>query len=131
MTRRETREQLIKLLFLREFHDSGELAEQNSLYFDVFTEYPAEVSAEILDRYNLIVDKLGEIDAILADATSGWKLNRLGKVELSILRLAVYEIRFDESVPGKTAINEAVELAKLYGGDQSYVFINGVLAKVI
>lgn len=56
-------------------------------------------------------------------------MNRIGKVEVSILRLALYEMLYDEAVPVKVAINEAVELAKKYGGDSSPQFINGILAK--
>jgi N utilization substance protein B len=68
---------------------------------------------------------------LIDGACRGWKLNRLGKTDLSILRLAVYEICYDESIPEKVAINEAVELAKRYGGDSSSAFINGVLAKIV
>ena len=85
----------------------------------------------IKTRYQKIEQKLGEIDSILTQATSGWKLNRMGKVDLNLLRLAVYEIRYDEEIPVKVAINEAVELAKIYGGDSSAGFINGILAKII
>ena len=62
--------------------------------------------------------------------SKGWKTSRMGKVELSILRLAVYELRYDDDVPGKVAINEAVELAKKFGGSEAPAFINGVLGKL-
>ena len=63
---------------------------------------------------------------------SGWTLKRVSKLELSILRIAVYEIKFDEDVPSKVAIDEAVELTKLYGSkDVSYGFVNGILAKLV
>ena len=55
----------------------------------------------------------------------------MGKVELTILRLALFEIRYDEEVPDKVAINEAVELAKKFGGDESPAFVNGILAKLV
>ena len=61
--------------------------------------------------------------------TEGWSTRRIGRVELAILRLAVYEIKEDESIPEKVAINEAVELAKKYGGNESSSFVNGILAK--
>ena len=76
------------------------------------------------------MEKLPEIDAMLEKVSRGWKLSRMGKVELTILRLAVYEMRFDEDIPEKVAINEAVELSKKFGGDDSPAFINGVLAKL-
>lgn len=68
---------------------------------------------------------------MLSEATSGWRLERVGTVERTLLRLALFEMRFDEAVPDKVAINEAVELAKKYGADASAGFINGVLAKLV
>ena len=82
-------------------------------------------------RTDAILGHLSEIDKLLSEVTQGWKLQRIGRVELGILRLAVYEIKYDEHVPDKVAINEAVELAKRYGGDESPAFVNGVLAKVV
>ena len=67
---------------------------------------------------------------MLNEAAEGWKVSRMGKVELSIMRLAAYEIRYDEDVPESVAINEAVEMAKTFGGDDSPAFINGVLGKL-
>ena len=131
MTRRESRENILKLLFLREFHEREELEEQKDLYFEMFTELGERSVNDIVTKYSAIVDRLGEVDALLSEAPSGWKLSRVGKIELNILRLAVYEINYAETVPDIAAINEAIELAKIYGGDTSYGFINGVLAKVI
>ncbi|MBQ4417586.1 MAG: transcription antitermination factor NusB, partial [Butyrivibrio sp.] len=67
--------------------------------------------------------------ALITERTTGWTTDRMGKAELAILRLAVYELLFDDTVPNAVAINEAVELAKRYGQDESAAFINGVLAK--
>ena len=74
---------------------------------------------------------LEKIDEMLNEAATGWKVSRMGKVELTILRLAAYEIYFDEDVPTSVAINEAVEMAKEFGGDESPAFINGVLGKMV
>ena len=82
-------------------------------------------------RFSMIVEKLPEIDEEITQAAEGWKLSRMNKVDLSIIRLAAYELIFDEDVPGKVAINEAVELAKSFGGDESPQFVNGVLAKLV
>lgn len=131
MTRREIREHLFRMLFRKEFHEPSDINEQIELYFESLGETKPEDEAYIKERFDQISDKLGEIDIILAEATSGWKLNRMGKVDLNIMRLATFEIKFDENVPMKVAINEAVELAKKYGGDSSASFVNGVLAKVI
>lgn len=132
MTRREIREHLFCMLFRKEFHEPSELSEQIDLYFEFLEKTAQPEDQEYLkNRLDKISDKLGEIDAILAEATSGWKLNRMGKVDLNIMRLATFEIKFDEEIPDKVAINEAVELAKKFGGDSSASFVNGVLAKVI
>lgn len=131
MTRREIREHLFRMLFRKEFHEPSELNEQVEFYFESLGEVKEEDEKYLKERLDQIIDKLGEIDTILAEATSGWKLNRMGKVDLNIMRLATFEIKFDDDIPMKVAINEAVELAKKYGGDSSASFVNGVLAKVI
>ena len=85
----------------------------------------------ITDRVTDNISKLTEIDKIISEISDGWSIDRIGKVELSILRLAVYEIKYDDLVPLKVAINEAIELAKKYGGDDnSASYINAVLAKL-
>lgn len=130
MTRRETREHIFLMLFRKDFHEAKELDEQIELYISELEKPTIEEYSYLTSRFQAIVAKLEEIDAILSEASSGWKLNRMGKVDLTILRLAVYELRFDDDIPGKVAINEAVELAKKFGGDESPSFINGVLAKL-
>ena len=90
-----------------------------------------EEEAECRSRVDAVLEKLPEIDRILEGVAEGWRLGRMGRVELTILRLACFEIRFDDSVPDKVAINEAVELAKKFGGDESPSFVNGVLAKLV
>ena len=77
-----------------------------------------------------MVSHLPEIDALLNENAKGWKTGRMNKVDLTILRLAVYEMRYDGDIPEKVAINEAVELSKKFGGDDSPSFVNGVLAKL-
>ena len=81
------------------------------------------------EKFNRILDRLKQIDRVLNERVKGWDTGRMGKVDLAILRLAVYEVLFDEEIPTGVAINEAVELAKKYGQDSSPAFINGVLAK--
>ena len=90
-----------------------------------------EEEEECRSRVDTVLEKLPEIDRILEGVAEGWRLGRMGRVELTILRLACFEIRFDDSVPDKVAINEAVELAKKFGGDESPSFVNGVLAKIV
>ncbi len=130
MSRREMREQLFKLLFRVEFNPIEELAQQEMFFFeDEGNGSGQEEKAQISEKFNKIIEKLESIDQSLNDKVKGWDTGRMGKVDLTILRLAVYEIVFDEEIPTGVAINEAVELAKKFGQDSSPAFVNGVLAK--
>ena len=86
---------------------------------------------DLYARYRKVQEHIGTIDALLSRYAIGWDLARMGKAEINILRLAAYEILFDEDIPEKVAANEAVELAKKYGTNDSYGFVNGILGKVI
>jgi N utilization substance protein B len=130
MTRREIREHIFLMLFRKDFHEVSELNEQMELYISELEKPTLEEYAYLTTRFHSVMERLDEIDAILSEAASGWKLNRMNKVDLTLLRLAVFEMRFDEDIPVKVAINEAVEMAKTFGGDESPGFINGVLAKL-
>lgn len=130
MKRSEIREQIFILLFRVEFNSLKEMSEQLELFLaDDLNEASAEDKAAIKEKYERIMNKLGEIDEMINQLASGWRTTRMGRVDLTILRLAVFEIKFDENVPTGVAINEAVELAKKYGQDGSSSFVNGVLAK--
>lgn len=130
MSRREMREQLFKLLFRVEFNPREELAQQEALFFeDEENGMALGENAQISGKFNKIIEKLDEIDSALNEKVQGWNTGRMGKVDLTILRLAVYEIMYDEEIPTSVAINEAVELAKKFGQDSSPSFVNGVLAK--
>ena len=131
MTKREEREHLFRLLFCKDFHEAEELPEQIEFYIEQQEDAKEEEFAPVKAKLAALVAVEGSIDMVLANSASGWKLNRMGKAELTILRIAVYEMLYDEEVPEKVAINEAVELAKQYGNDMSSSFVNGVLAKVI
>lgn len=79
----------------------------------------------------MIMVKIPELDEMINQVAEGWKTRRMGKVELTILRLALYEMKYDDAIPDKVAINEAVELAKKFGGNDSPAFVNGILAKLV
>ena len=133
MKRRELRERIFQLLFRVEFNEQEEMPEQISLFVDDMkeeTEVREQDEAYISGKYEKIVEKLPEIDKLLDEKSKGWKTSRMSKVDLTILRLAVYEMKYDEDIPEKVAINEAVELSKKFGGDDSPAFINAVLAKL-
>lgn len=129
MSRRELREQIFKLLFRIEFNIIEEMAEQEQLFFEDECRADAADEEYISSKYRKIAEKLEVIDGMLNDKAENWDTARMGKVDLTILRLAVYEIVFDEDVPTGVAINEAVELAKKFGQDASPSFVNGILAK--
>ena len=129
MGRRELREHIFRLLFRIEFHKEEEMQEQIALYFDSLEEAPQDPDLEyIRKKYMDVSARVEEIDGKLDEVTEGWSVKRMGKVDLAILRLAVYELLYDEDIPTGVAINEAVELCKKFGGEESPAFVNGVLA---
>ena len=129
MSRRELREHIYKLLFRVEFNSLEDMPEQERLFFEEEDAARDEDAGYISDKYHKIQQKLPEIDSQLNERTEGWDTTRMSKVDLTILRLAVYEINYDDSVPTGVAINEAVLLAKKFGQDASSGFVNGILAK--
>lgn len=147
MTRSELREHCFKMLFCTDFYPAEEKGEQLERYFaePVEDNTTPEGVEEILHNVAMsekheeylkkktedIMDKVLELDAKINEVAEGWKTKRMGKVDLTILRLALFEMLYDEDVPEKVAINEAVELAKKFGGDDSPAFVNGVLAKLV
>ncbi len=131
MTRRELRENVFKMLFRVEFHEGNEMDGQLGMLDEEFENIKEADIAYINNKCSDIIAKIPEIDEAINAATTGWKTTRMAKVDLSIIRLAVYEIKYEEDVPEKVAINEAIELAKLYGTDNSASFVNGVLAKFV
>lgn len=130
MTRREVREQLFVLLFQREFYGEDEFEEQRDSYFatndigDADKEY-------MLERLQNISGVLEEIDSMISGHSKGWKIDRIGKEELAILRLGVFEAVYDDDIPVGVAVNEAVELGKKYGAEGGASFINGILGNIV
>ncbi len=141
MTRRKLREKVFRILFGLEFNSEDDMKEQVELALE--SNIPPD-DDEIEDAYELqeedkqyisgrvldIVAKKQDIDKTIEEISEGWKLPRIGKAELAILRLAIYEMNYDESIPVKVAINEAVELAKRYCDIEAKSFINALLAKL-
>lgn len=142
MKRREEREHLFRILFSRDFHSKKEMRAQGQIYFDTLfledimdlglSETPTKRDEEIiLKRLEDVMANLAFINEALDEAAKNWRLKRMAKHDLAILRLASYEIMYDAEIPVSVAINEAVELAKKYGGENSPSFINGVLARIL
>ena len=130
MNRRKLRENIFKLLFLGEFNNDEEMPEQLSLFFDSITKLVDEDQQYMQAKYEKVRENLTIIDEMINENSSGWKTTRMSKVDLAILRLAIYEVKFDDDIPPSAAINEAVELAKRFGGDDSSTFINGILGVI-
>ena len=126
MTRHESRQEAFCLLFEKTFTDMDideiiqGATETRELSVNDFTLQLAKGTVEHLD----------EIDALIESKLKNWKLSRISKVSLSILRMAVYELKYLADVPSSVAINEAVELAKQYASEDDYSFVNGVLGNV-
>lgn len=130
------------MIFLTSFNSDEEMSEQIDLYMDNDDRDESEDEAilpEGIDdtdewllrqRFEAVQEHLAEIDALLNASSKGWKTQRMAKVDLAILRLGVFELRFDDDIPHGVAINEAVELAKKFGGQDSASFINGILGHI-
>lgn len=132
MTRRELREHIFILLFRVEFNSIEEMPDQMKMYFEEIDQ-PAKEKDEnyIQEKAKKVFDKLPELDEFINDKAEGWNISRMGKIELAIIRLAIFEMKYDDEVPTGVAINEAVELAKKYGQEESGSFVNGILAKLV
>ena len=140
MKRSELRETIFKLLFMAQFNSREEMPEQVRMYLESleagredasYTKSPTpEEEAYMREKYGKVQELLPEIDQELNRGSEGWKTSRMNKVDLTILRLAVYEMKYDAEVPVGVAINEAVEIAKRFGGEDSASFVNGILGKI-
>lgn len=128
MGRRASRDIVMKLLYQLEIRkDSREEQIETTLAEHKIKSENLEYIKDILDG---VFENKERIDQTIENYSRGWKLSRISKVDLSILRLAIYEIVFREDIPLNVSINEAVELAKNYSGEESGAFINGILGKI-
>ena len=129
MTRRESREQAFVLIFEQIFHPEAtvaEMVEMAGLSPDV--QFPDAFAVALAEK---TAQQRGEIDAMIVKYAKGWRLSRLSKDSLALLRLAVCEILYMDDVPNGVSVNEAVELAKKYATTEDASFINGILGSVI
>lgn len=131
MNRSAIREQAFKLIYSLEIQKTDDLEEQFDLYIESneienedAKEYIKDAIFGIEEHKNTILEQIEK------NLKADWKIGRISKIDLAILKLAIYEIKFKE-IPYKVAINEAVELAKKYGEDTSKNFVNGILASVV
>jgi transcription antitermination protein NusB len=131
MNRRKSREIAMKLLF--------EMSINKENYEDIIENFKEHTDVDLQEIDMSYITKVlagihengKEIDKNIEKHLIKWKLNRLSKMNLAILRISTYEILFEEEIPDKVSVNEGIELAKKYGEDSSPAFINGILAKMI
>lgn len=132
MNRREARKNAFYLVFQIGFHQTEELEQMKELFFEQGEqEIPKEQKEFILKEVEGTKTHLSEIDEIITKKSKKWKKERISKIDIAILRLAIYEIYFSQEIPNSVAINEAVELAKEFGTEQSPAFVNGILGNIV
>lgn len=149
MSRKLAREIAFKVVFSSNFQNGNEdcenliddllhdkyLAEEKEIEENSIKEALQDISEEdkkyIEEVTTGILDKISELDEKIKTYLKGWTMDRIGKTDLAILRLAVYEILYREDIPYKVSINEAVELAKMFCDETSPAFINGLLAGIV
>lgn len=140
MTRRQVREAVIRLVYMSDFRSKEGLSEAFELTLensglpeneeDISSKVKAKDRKEIEEKASAVIEKKQEFDDLIEQKTEGWKPKRIPKVELSIIRVALYEVLYGNLDKG-IAINEAVEIAKKYGDSNSGAFVNGILARII
>lgn len=131
MTRSKLREHIFKILFRASFHEEEEMPGQMALYLEELPTLAENDQTYMEQKVEDILQRTKQLDQAIDEKASGWKTARMGKVELTILRLALYEILYEDEIPSGVAIDQAVELAKVFGGEQSPSFVNGILAKFV
>ena len=132
MSRKQSREFAMRLLYQMELRGDDDRGEQLELAFEESEiTYTSKDRAYIEDVVRGVFANLGELDGAVAENARGWKLARIARIDLSILRLCIYEIKYREDIPYNISINEAVELAKKYGAEESGSFINGILSNIV
>ena len=122
MNRFKQREQAFYLIFEHQFNQL-----ENSEAIELYSESVEPVGDYAIELFKGVKDKESELEEVISQFSNGWKLNRLPKVNLAILKLALYEIKYVDSMPEGVVINEAVELAKKYSGKDDPSFVNGIL----
>lgn len=135
MKQRAFKEQVFKLLFRAEFYNENtkdEILEQLPFYFEAGDMTVSEEDqAKIQDRLVAIIDNLPQIDAQIASKLHNWAPERIGKVELAVIRMTAYELQTDTKTPVGVVMNDAVEIAKKFGQEGAGQFVNGILASFV
>ena len=127
MKRRELREHAFKLIFSG--HD-GELLEESIAFYLADNEIKGKDAKELTEKVNLVFSNLAKVDETIAANVKGYAFDRISKVSLAVLRLAVAEMLFDETVPDGVAVSEAMAISETFEDEKSKTFVNGVLGAV-
>lgn len=129
MSRRASRETVMKLLYQSEFHNESISKGKNEIFEEI---KGSDTERAYIDKVcSGVAEKKAELDGVIESHLKGWKISRISKVDLSILRTAVFEILYIEEIPVSVSINEAVELAKKFSTSESASFINGLLSNLV
>ena len=130
MSRKKARDNAFKCIYELEFGKNENLDKILEYCYEENEDKPSEIEyIEMVVRG--VKENLTEIDEIILSKLKNWSIDRIAKIDLAILRLAIYEIKYLDDIPEKVSANEAVELAKIYGNNDSRNFVNGVIAAVI
>ena len=125
----QLREVAFLILFRADFYAPEDMPAQIRDFFEGEEEFRQTEMEKVAAKVLNVTGMIPEIDLYLDSISVGWKTKRMSKADLTVLRLAYYEMKYDDTVPVGAAINEAVELAKIYGEESSPSFVNGILAK--
>ncbi len=129
MKRKETREEAVKIAYCMDVNKDFDKSLPNQ-YIEHFE--LQEMDLEYLNKTICdMIDNLETIDKHITENSKDWKIGRIAKVDLAVLRIALSEILYDDSIPSSVSINEAVEISKKYSNDDSHKFINGILGTVV
>lgn len=138
MNRRQAREAALCMIFDYSFHTESEKEEQLDLYLDNFQDEDGKNISEALRSddyftkvYFGVIQNIPELDEVIEKHSKKWSAKRISRVSRSIMRLAIYEMKYIKDIPEQVSINEAVELAKKFDADESYTFVNGILGSVV
>lgn len=131
MSRRLARETALQVLFQRDLtKEPLIIAEEVKRWADEFVvpEASRGFAQELVEG---TIDHQNEIDQTISSYAQDWSINRMANVDRNVMRLATYEILFRSDIPGRVSLNEAIELAKRFGGEESAKFVNGILDRIV
>lgn len=136
---RQRRRFVFELLFMCQFYTAEEIPRQLDILaqdqdlMEILENHnlPEEEALALKEKAERVMARRLELDQQIDQVATGWKTSRMGRTELTLIRQALYDILYEEEIPYRVAINEAVELAKIYGGTDAPAFVNGVLGKLV